>query len=79
MKLCRFCQAEISENATKCRYCLSSFSPKSDSPDAVGLRVTAPGRTIFSVDPELIRRAKWVAIAFSVLIAIGLLLYLYGF
>jgi Subtilase family len=79
MKVCPYCQEEIHDEASRCRFCLSSFSSEAGSQTSVAMQTIGRRRVIYSVDLELIRSAKFAALVILVFIGFGVLLYLYGF
>src|SRR4051812_30300973 len=79
MKVCIFCREEIHDDATKCRFCLSSFSSKTDSEIAVATQTTGPRRIVYSVDRDLVGWAKIAVVVLAFFVAAGVFLYLYGF
>ena len=79
MKQCPFCREEIRDEATKCRFCLSSLSSKPEPQQATATQITGQHKVIYSVDRDLIRSAKVAIMIVAFFLVIGILLYLDGF
>ena len=76
MKVCPFCLEEVRDAAAKCRYCSSSLLSGEVPSENIPVE---PNKIVYVIDRDTIRFAKRAFWVLTLLAAIAVLFYLYGF